>query len=112
MATAGVVIASAVEAEDATSPAVETAADVGMQPIVDVARRQYALAAVAVASIPQQRVVAYPIARPMPQQRVVARPMAPLVRLMVAMADRMVAANTISPWLLNLAAQEIRSGGA
>ncbi|MFZ0288414.1 MAG: hypothetical protein WAL65_04970, partial [Candidatus Sulfotelmatobacter sp.] len=60
MATAGVIIASAVEAEGATSPAVEMAADVGMQPIVDVARRQYALAAVAVASIPQQRVVAYP----------------------------------------------------
>ncbi|MGB7821332.1 MAG: hypothetical protein WCF73_01135, partial [Candidatus Sulfotelmatobacter sp.] len=133
MATAGVVIASAVEAEDATSPAVETAADVGMQPIVDVARRQYALAAVAVASIPQQRVVAYPIARPMPQQRVVAYPMVrPMLQhhvvarhmvlpmpqqrvvapLTVAVADRMVAANTISPWLLNLAAQEIRSGGA
>jgi len=32
--------------------------------------------------------------------------------LTVAVADRMVAANTISPWLLNLAAQEIRSGGA
>ncbi|MGB0032152.1 MAG: hypothetical protein WBP77_13260, partial [Candidatus Sulfotelmatobacter sp.] len=99
----------------------------------DVARRQYALAAVAVASIPQQRVVAYPIARPMPQQRVVAYPMVrPMLQhhvvarhmvlpmpqqrvvapLTVAVADRMVAANTISPWLLNLAAQEIRSGGA
>jgi len=119
MATAGVIIASAVEAEGATSPAVETAADVGMQPIVDVARRQYALAAVAVASIPQQRVVAYPMARPMPQQCVVARRMVlpmPQQRvvapLTVAVADHMVAANTIRPWLLNLAAQEIRSGGA
>jgi hypothetical protein len=37
MATAGVIIASAVAAEEGTS---ETAADVLMQPIVDVAHRQ------------------------------------------------------------------------
>jgi hypothetical protein len=118
MATAGVIIGSAVEAEDATSPAVETAADVLMLPIVDVARRQYALAAVAVASIPQRRVVAYPkarrmpqprvvallMARPTPQPRVVAHLMARPMRqprvvalLTVAMADRTVVANTISP---------------
>lgn len=118
MATAGVIIGSAAEAEDATSPAVETAADVLMLPIVDVARRQYALAAVAVASMPQQRIVAYPMARPIPQPCVVAHLMArptpqprvvahlmarpmPQPRvvalLTVAVADRTVVANTISP---------------
>ncbi|MGD1023149.1 MAG: hypothetical protein ABR880_10235 [Candidatus Sulfotelmatobacter sp.] len=75
MATAGVIIASAVEAEDAMSPVVETAADVPMQPIVDAPRRECALAAVAVASMPQQCVVARRMARPMPQQRVVERRM-------------------------------------
>ena len=111
MATAGVIIGSAAEAEDATSPAVEMAADVGMQPIVDVARRQHALAAVAVAPIPQPRVVARRMERPTPQPRVVAHLMArpmpqpPVVALLtVAVADRTVVANTISPGLLNLSA--------
>jgi hypothetical protein len=125
MATAGVIVGSAAEAEDATSPAVETAADVLMLPIVDVARRQYAPAAVAVASMPQQRIVAYPMARPIPQPRVVAlrmarpmpqprvvallmaRPMPQprvVALLTVAVADRTVVANTISPGLLNLSA--------
>ena len=96
------VIASAVGEEEGTSPAVETAVDVLMQPIVEVGHRQRALGAVTgptvvppdVAPMPQQRVVARPMVAPMPQQRVVARPMAPLVRLTAA--DRMVAANTAS----------------
>jgi hypothetical protein len=40
MATAGVVIASAVGEEEATSPAVVTAVDVFMPPIVEVGHRQ------------------------------------------------------------------------
>jgi hypothetical protein len=67
MATAGVITTSAVQAEDATSPDVETVADVLTQRIVDVARRQFALAAAALASIPLQLVVAHLTARPTPQ---------------------------------------------
>ncbi|MGD0467103.1 MAG: hypothetical protein ABSA54_01885 [Terriglobales bacterium] len=107
IATAGVIIASAVGEEEGTSPAVETAVDVLMQPIVDVGHRQEALGAAAgpavvppyVAPKPQQRVVARPMVLPIPQQRVVARPMVAAVvdrmvaRPMVAVADRM-AANT------------------
>jgi hypothetical protein len=40
MATAGAIIASAVVEEGATSPAVETAVDALMQPIVEVGHRQ------------------------------------------------------------------------
>ena len=81
MATAGVIIASAVGEEDATTVAVavETAVDVFMQLIVEVVgHRQHASAAVAGLAAPRT-----------PQQRVVA----------VAdrtVADRTVAANTIS----------------
>ena len=82
------VIASAVGEEEGTSPAVETAVDVLMQPIVEVGHRQRALGAVTGPT------VVPPDVAPMPQQRVVARPMAPLVRLTAA--DRMVAANTAS----------------
>jgi hypothetical protein len=46
MATAGVVIDSVMVEEEDTSPAVETAVDVLMQPIVDVGHQQ-ALGAVA-----------------------------------------------------------------
>ncbi|MGD0509015.1 MAG: hypothetical protein ABSA27_14530 [Terriglobales bacterium] len=45
MATAGAIIASAVGEEEDTSPAVETAVDVLMPPIVEAGHRQYALGA-------------------------------------------------------------------
>ena len=95
MATAGAAIASVVAAEGATSPAAETAVDVLMQPIVGVAHRQCAVAIVALAFMPQPRVVAPPTARLMPQPRTVARRM---VRPMLqprtaAVAGHMVAAN-------------------
>jgi hypothetical protein len=98
MATAGAITTSAVEAEDATSPDVETAADVLTQRIVDVGRRQYALAAAALASIPQQREVAHLTARPTPQQRVVAPRMARPMPQQHMGVSLIVAANTISPW--------------
>jgi len=53
MATAGVIIASAVGEEDATTAAVETAVDVFMQPIVEVGHRQHAVAAVAGRAAPR-----------------------------------------------------------
>ena len=56
MATAGVSIASAVVEEEGTSEAVETVVDIFPQPIVDVADRQYAAAAVA--RMPHRRAVA------------------------------------------------------
>jgi hypothetical protein len=83
MATAGVIIASAMVEEEATAVAVETTVDAVMQPIVAVAHRWYAPAAVAgpavmppqVAPAPLQRVAARPMVLPMLEQRVVARPM-------------------------------------
>jgi hypothetical protein len=121
MATAGVIIASAVGEEDATvAAAVETAVDVFMQLIVEVGHRQHARAAVAgrgASRMPQQRVVARRMVPRMPQRRAVARRMVPrlpqrravarpmlavadrtvaVARRMVAVADRTVAANTIS----------------
>jgi hypothetical protein len=113
MTTAGVVIASAMVGEEATAVAVETTVDAVMQPIVAVAHRWYAPAAVAgpavmppqVAPVPEQRVVARPMVLPMPEQRVVARPMvAPMpeqrvvARLMAAPMpeQRMVATNATS----------------
>jgi hypothetical protein len=107
MATAGVIIASAVGEEDATvAAAVETAVDVFMQLIVEVGHRQHARAAVAgrgASRMPQQRVVARRMVPRMPQRRAVARPMlavadrtVAVARRMVAVADRTVAANTIS----------------
>lgn len=121
MATAGVLIASAVAAEegtaeDTTPVPVETVVDVPMQPIVDEAHRQYAPTVVVAASVPQLRVVA-PTIRPTLPRRAVASPMVrptlqprmvalPIVRLMpqhrmparltAAVADRMVAANITS----------------
>ncbi len=101
MATAGVIIASAVAEEEDTSPAVETGVNVPMPPIVEAGHRQYALGARAdptvvrpcAAPMPQQLAVARPMVPPMPQQHVVARPMVPLT---AAEANRMVAANTTS----------------
>jgi len=100
MATAGVIIASAVGEEEGTSPGVETAVDVLMQPIVDLGERQQALAATAVAPVQQQLVAALLAAHPMLQQPVAvpltARPMpqqrgvAPLTA-----ADRMEPANDV-----------------
>jgi hypothetical protein len=71
--------------------------------------KQHVVARPTVLPMPQQRVVARPMALPMPQQRVVVRLM---VLLTAAVANRMVAANTTSRWLLNLAAHGARSGGA
>jgi hypothetical protein len=110
MATAGVIIASTVAEEEDTSPAVETAVNVLMPPIVEAGHRQYALGAADptvlrpyVPPMPPQHVVARPMVPLMPQQHVVVRLMAPLmpqqhvvVRLTAAVADRMVAANTTS----------------
>jgi hypothetical protein len=107
MATAGVLIASAVAAEEGTAedttPApVETVVDVPMQPIVDEAHRQYAPTVVVAASMPQLRVVA-PTIRPTLPHRMVALPIVRLTpqhrmpaRLTAAVADRMVAANITS----------------
>jgi hypothetical protein len=83
MATAGVIIASAVGEEDATTVAVavETAVGVFMQLIVEVVgHRQHASAAVAGLAAPRT-----------PQRRAVARPMLAVARPMLAVADRMLA---------------------
>ncbi|MGA7926959.1 MAG: hypothetical protein WCA20_13275 [Candidatus Sulfotelmatobacter sp.] len=109
MATAGEIIASAVAEEEATSPAVETAVAVLLQPIADAPHQRCTLAIAAAALTPQQRMVMRPMVRPTPRQRMVAPPMvrptpqqrmavAPLTAAdrMVAAADRMVAANTIN----------------
>ena len=97
MATAGVIIASAVGEEDATTVAVavETAVDVFMQLIVEVVgHRQHASAAVAglaAPRTPQQRVVARRMVPRMPQRRAVARPMLAVADRMLAVAGRTVA---------------------
>jgi hypothetical protein len=103
MAMAGVVIASAVVAAEGTSPAVETVADVLMLPIVDVARRQRAVAAAAAESTPQPRVAALLTVRPMPHLRVEAPPMVRPMPQPLTVADHMAAedhtavANIASP---------------
>jgi hypothetical protein len=74
MATAGESIASAVAEEEDTSPAVETAVDMYLEPITHAAQRRYTRLAIAMAA-------------PTPPQRMVA----PLTA-----ADRMVVANTIN----------------
>jgi len=94
MATAGVIIASAVVEEEPTAAAaVETAVDVFMQLIAEVVgHRQHAAGPAAgptVPRTPQQRVVARRMVPRMPQRRAAARPM-------LAVADRTVAANTTS----------------
>jgi hypothetical protein len=99
MAMAGVIIASAAVGAEGTSRAVDTVVDARMRAIVDVGQREYARAAVAVACIPQRRAVALLIVRPMPQQRAVAHhtespmPQHRTAELLMAVADRMVAAN-------------------
>jgi hypothetical protein len=116
MATAGEIIASAVAGEEATSPAVETAVAVLLQPIADAAHQRYTLAIATAALTPQQRMVLPPMVRPTPQQRMLMPPMVrptPRQRMVAPLtaADRMVAANTINEQLLNLAAHGTRSGG-
>jgi hypothetical protein len=93
-----------VEEED-TSPAVETAVDMLMPPIVDVGHQQ-ALGAVAGPTVVPPHVA--PVAR----QRMVADPMVAVRDRMVAVADRMVAASDTSWHLLNLPAHGTRSSGA
>jgi hypothetical protein len=85
MATAGVVIASAVAVEDATSRPVETAVDVFMQPIVEVGHRQHAVTAVAGRTVPRT-----------PQPRGGERRMLAAADRTAAAVDRTAAVNTIS----------------
>ena len=98
MAMAGVIIASAAVGAEGPSRA-DTAVDALMRAIVDMGPWEYARAAVAVACIPQRRAVALLIVRPMPQQRAVAHhtespmPQHRTAELLMAVADRMVAAN-------------------
>jgi len=60
MATVGVIIASTVAEEEDTSPAVETAEDVLMQPIVEVGHRQCALGAAAGPTVVRPQVAPMP----------------------------------------------------
>jgi hypothetical protein len=99
MAMAGVIIASAAVGAEGTSRAVDTVVDALMRAIVDVGPREYAPATVVVARILQRRAVALLIVRRMPQQRGAAphtespMPQHRTAELLMAVADRMVAAN-------------------